>query len=195
MSLQVNLLKKTERRYQGIVSMKVILLGSGSLFAAITILAYLLAVISKMTLNSELDHARNEWARLEPSVVALRATQAAIESNNKTLSAIERWSKDIQPSMYSILRAVQKNVPAQMALYHFSASMEQDGEDHADYVLRMSGTANGELTAVAAKRQLSDDAKLSGFYGEIKLVSSQRHFGEAWAFALEGRRLADRTKD
>jgi hypothetical protein len=97
--------------------------------------------------------------------------------------------------MYSVLRSVQENVPAQMMLYHFSAGAEQVSEkDPLTCTLRISGTANGELTAVDAKRQLNADAGLRSFCGEIKLISSQRHFGESWAFVLEGCRLAEGAK-
>jgi len=191
MNVQVNLLKKPERRYQGIVSMKVIVLGSGSLFAAITILAFLLAGLSKMKLSSDLDYARREWASLEPPALALRAAQAAIAANSKTAAELESWTKGDRPFMHSILRAVQKNIPAQMELYHFSAGIEQDSEkDSLTYVLRISGTAKGEMTAIEAKRQLNEEAELRRFCDEIKLTSSQRYFGETWAFALEGRRPA-----
>lgn len=195
MSLQVNLLKKTERRYQGIVGMKVLVLGAVSVFAAITFLAFFLAAISKMTLNSNLDRARHEWARLEPPTSALRAAQAATAANSKTLSELESWSKGDHPSMYRVLRAVQENVPPQMELYHFSVGAEQtNGNDSVACALRISGIAKGELTVVEAKRQFNTDAELRSFCGEVKLVSSQRYSGDAWAFAFEGRRLSEGAK-
>jgi hypothetical protein len=195
MNLQVNLLKKTEQRYQGIVSMQVIMLGSGSLFTVITILAFLLAGISKMKLGAELDRARHEWARLEPLALATRAAQSAAAANNQTLSSLKNWAKGDGSSMYGVLRAVQKNVPAQMELYHFSVGAEQESaEDPRTYALRISGTANGERTVIEAKRRLNEEVELRKIFGEIKLISSQRHFGEAWAFALEGRPPANNEK-
>ena len=192
MSLQVNLLKKSERRFQGIVSMKVMVLGSASVLVGITILVFLLAGLSKVTLNSNLARARREWERLSPQVAVLRAAQTATAANNKTLSELESWPKDNHSFMYGILRAVQKNIPSQMELYHFSVSANRDNED-APLIctLRISGTAKGELTAVETKRQLNADAELHAFCGEIKLGSSQRYSGETWAFALEGYRLPE----
>ena len=72
MNLQVNLLLKSERRYQGMVSMKVLALSSVSVLAAVTILVFLLAGISRMTLNSNLDRARHEWNLLDPQAAAIR---------------------------------------------------------------------------------------------------------------------------
>jgi hypothetical protein len=190
MSLQVNLLKKVERRYQGIVSMKVIALSSISLLAGITILVFLLAGISKMTLNANLDRARREWKRLDPQAAVIRSGQAAVDINRKTLSEMDVWAKGDHPSMFSILRAVQSQIPAQMSLDRCYAGLEQYESDPAYYTLRLSGRAQGELTAVEAKRQLNSAAGLRRFCGEVKLVSSQREAGEIWIFSLEGRRLA-----
>ena len=190
MSLQVNLLKKVERRYQGIVSMKVIALSSISLLAGITILVFLLAGISKMTLNANLDRARREWRRLDPQAAVIRSAQAAVDINRKTLAELDSWSKGDHPSMFSILRAVQSQIPAQMSLDRCYAGLEQYDAEPVYYTLRRNGRAQGELTAVEAKRQLNSAAGLRRFCGEVKLVSSQREAGEMWLFALEGRRLA-----
>ena len=195
MSLQINLLKKTERRYQGIVSMKVIVLSSVSLLAGITVLVFLLAGISRMRLNSNLDRTRRASERIEPQAAALRIAQAAIAANRKALSELENWSKSDRLPMYSVLRAVQKNVPSQMQFYHFFVGAEQTNEnDSVTCTLRISGTAKGELTAIDAKRQLNADAELRSFCGEVKLGVLQRYQGELWAFALEGYRLAEGAK-
>lgn len=190
MSLQINLLKKTERRYQGIVSMKVMVLGSVSVLAGITILVFLLAGVSKMTLNANLERARHEWERLDPQAAVVRKAQAAIATNSKTLAELEGWAKGDHPSMYSILYAAQSRIPSQMALDQFYAGLEQASDAESYYTLRFSGRSLGELTAVEAKRQLNADEGLRRFCGEIKLVSSQRESGETWVFALEGRRVA-----
>ncbi|NOU36749.1 MAG: hypothetical protein HOO88_08265 [Kiritimatiellaceae bacterium] len=192
MSLQVNLLKKAERRYQGIVSMKVMALGSISVLASITILVFLLAGISKMTLNSNLDRARHEWERLDPQAAVIRSGESAITANRKTLLELNAWATGDHPSMFNILLAVQSQVPAQMSLENLYVGLDQvsDTNSASSYVLRLSGRAQGELTAVDAKRRLNSSAGLRSFCGEVKLVSSQRESGEIWLFSLEGRRPA-----
>lgn len=191
MSLQVNLLRKAERRYQGIVSMKVMVLSSVSVLAGITILVFSLAGISKMTLNANLERARREWERLDPQAAVVRNCQTAITANRKTLTELESWAKGDHLSMFSILRAVQSEIPAQMALENFYAGLEQLADKEPVYhTLRLSGRSQGELTAVEAKRKLTANAEVRGFCGEVKLVSSQRETGEIWVFALEGRRPA-----
>jgi len=195
MNLQVNLLKKAERRFQGIVSMKVMVLGSVGVLAGITLLVFLLAGISKVSLNSNLDRARREFDRLESQAVQVRSSQAAIAANNKTRTELESWAQGDHRSMSKILRAVQSRIPAQMKLDNFFAGIEQaDEKAPIYYALRLSGRSQGELTAVEAKRQLNANAEVRGFCGEVKLVSSQRDAGEIWIFALEGRRPAEEVK-
>jgi hypothetical protein len=191
MSLQVNLLKKTERRYQGIVSMKVMALGSVGVLAGITVLVFSLAGISKVTLNANLDRARREWERLDPLASLVRNAQTAAAANRKTLAGLESWAQGDHLSMFSILRAVQSRIPSQMTVENFYAGIEQASDtDPAHYTLRLSGRSQGELTAVEAKRQLNANVEVRGFCGEVKLVSSQRETGDIWIFALEGRRMA-----
>lgn len=195
MNLQVDLLTKAERRYQGMVSMKVLALGSLSVLVGISILVFLLAGISKITLSSNLEHARQEFGQLDPQAAMVRKNQAAIAANRKTLAELEGWSKVGSLSMSGILRAVQREVPAQMVVENLYAGMEQAGDkEPVYYTLRLSGRARGELTAVEAKRQLNANAEIRGFCNEVKLGSSQRESGESWMFALEGRRLAGGSK-
>lgn len=194
MSLQVNLLKKTERRFQGIVSMKVMVLGSAGVLVGITVLVLSLAGISKVTLNANLERTRREWERLEPQAAVVRKDQAAAAANRKTLAELESWAQG-DLSMFSILRAVQSRIPAQMTLENLYSGLEQASDTEPVYsTLRLSGRAQGEMTAVDTKRQLNADAQVRGFCGEVKLGSSQRESGEIWMFALEGRRSAGGSK-
>jgi hypothetical protein len=192
--LQVNLLKKNERRYQGIVSMKVMALVSVSVLAGTTILVFLLAGISRMTLNSDLAKAKDEWGRLEPRAALVRNSQAAVEANLKTLAGLESWAQSEHLTMHRILRAVQSRIPEQMALEHLFAGLEQTADSDPIFcALRLSGRAHGELTAVEARRRLNTDGQVVGFCGEVRLVSSQRESGDVWIFALEARRAAGGT--
>lgn len=195
MNLQVNLLKKTERRYQGIVSMKVMALGSFGVLGAVTFLVLSLAGISKVTLNTNLERARQEWKNLEPKAALVRKGQASVIANRKTLADIEGWSQGGRVPMSGILRAVQREIPAQMALENLFAGLQNGfDDDKLYYMLRLNGRTQGELTAVDAKRQLNASAAIRTFCGEVKLVSSQRESGEKWTFALDGRRLAGGAK-
>jgi hypothetical protein len=186
MNLQVNLLKKTEQRYQGIVSMKVMVLGSIGVLTGITVLVLMLAGISKVTLKTNLDRARREWERLDPQAALVRQAEAAATSNRTTLAGLEGWSQGSRTATATLLRAVQREIPERMQLSHMFAGIEKNG-DQAYRVLRFSGRTQGEMIAVDAKRRLTARPEIRTFCGEVKLVSSQRDTGENWSFALEGR--------
>jgi hypothetical protein len=192
MSLQVDLLKKTERRYQGIVSMKVMVLGSVGVLVGTTILVLSLAGISKATQSANLNRARREWERLNPIATAVRKNGAATETNRKTLERIDVWAKGASAPMHTILRQSQKEIPEQIQLNNLRAGILESTEDEPSYyILRLSGRALGELVAVETKRKLNSNQDVQAFCGNVRLVSSERESGDVWTFALEGRREAE----
>jgi len=195
MSLQVDLLKKTERRYQGIVSMKVMIMGSVGVLAGTTMLVLSLAGIWRATQNANLKRAHREWARLSPMSAAVRANGMAAEANQKTIARMDVWAKGGSVPMYTILRETQRDIPERIQLNNLYAGiLEGDEEAPSYYVLRLSGRALGELVAVEAKRKLTRNKNVQGFCGNVRLVSSEREAGDVWTFALEGRRLAGGTE-
>ncbi len=195
MNLQINLLAKIERRYQGIVSMKVMVLGSVGVLAGITVLILSLAGISRMTLNANLDRARREWERLNPRATTVRDAGYAATANRDMLKKLENWAKGGDVPMHSVLRAVQSEIPGQMQFNNLFVGI-QDNEDTkgSHYILRMSGRAQGELIAVETKRKLNANSDVRGFCGEVRLISSNREEGDRWIFALEGKRRVGGAK-
>lgn len=190
MSLQVDLLKKTERRYQGIVSMKVMVLGSIGVLVGTTIVVLSLAAISKATQNANLKRARREWDRIRPIAAVVRSNGAAAESNRKTLERLDLWAKGGSVPMYKILRETQSEIPSMIQLQSLRAGILEavDEGQPSFYILRLSGRALGELVAVEGKRKLNSNRDITGFCGDVRLISSGRETGDVWAFALEGRR-------
>jgi len=157
--------------------------------AGVSFILLLLAGLSKLSLSGDLKRARREREGLRTEEEAVRKAQTAAACNRITLSGLEGCAKSDRPQMYSVLRAVQENVPSRMELYHFSAGGKQGLENGSPSgTLRISGTTTGELTAVEARRQLNADDRLRSFCGEIRLGSLRRYSGDSWAFALEGNR-------
>ena len=183
MNLQINLLSKIERRYQGIVSMKVMVMGSVGVLVGITVLVFSLAGISRMTLNANLDRVRREWERINPLATVVRSDGYAATANLDALKKLREWSGSAVP-VNAVLRAVQKETPGQMQLSSLFAGIEE--REGAHCVLRMSGRVRGELAAVETKRKLNADSDVRSFCSEVRLISSYREQGELWSFALEG---------
>jgi len=73
--------------------------------------------------------------------------------------------------------------------------LESESQDQPSfYQLRLSGRALGELVAVEAKRKLSGNSDITGFCGDVRLISSEREAGDVWTFSLEGRRAQEDEK-
>lgn len=195
MSLRIDFLNKTERRYQGIVSTKVMVLGSIGVLAGTTILVLSLVMISKATQTANFKRAQREWERINPLTTAVRQNGVAAEENRKTIARMDLWAQGGSASMHTILRAVQQELPERVQLNNLRAGIEKKTADEpVAYHLRLSGRALGELVAVEAKRKLTDNETIQAFCGDIRLVSSEREQGDVWTFALEGRRLMEESK-
>lgn len=195
MNLQVNLLKKTEQRYQGIVSMKLLIAGSVAVFAGILLIFLLLSGIAKMTLNANIERARSEWTQREPVAGVIRGQSEAAAQNRRTLSMLEEWSGRVNAPMYKILHDLQQCVPAQIQLSRLYAGVVPDPEKGTpEFRMQLNGWAvgqGGDLLAVDFKRDLNDNPVIRNFCSEIRLVSSQRETGDVWLFALEGSKKAE----
>lgn len=193
MSLQVNLLKKNERRYQGIVSMKVMIMASAAVFIGILLLFFVLTGIAKMTVLANLDRVRREWTRQMPVAGAIRLKSSASAANRRTVASLDEWSERTGAPFYKIMRELQRSVPRQIQLVRVFAGMNESGSSgHPEYVLQLSGWAvgeGGELLAVEFKRNLNDSEYLASFCDEVRLISSRRESDFRWVFSLEGKRI------
>lgn len=170
------------------------ILHSVGVLAGIAVSGCLLIWIYRTALYEDLERSRHEFECLTPLADELRRVQSVTASNQGMLSEYSRWSGERGLPMCNVLRSVQENIPSEMVLYHFSAGVEPAGEKEAPAcTLYFSGTAQGRQTVVEAKRQLNSDLRLRRFCSEIKLVSSQRDFGDDWAFAFEGSRMSGGT--
>jgi hypothetical protein len=193
MNLQINLLKKSEQRYQGIVSMKVMVLGSAAGFAGFLLLFGMLAGIARVTVLANLERTRREWTRQEPLAAVVRLQTAAIVANRKTHASLDEWSERTGAPVFKIIRELQSSVPTHIQLSRAFVGITDTGSSgHPECVLQLSGWAEGEggeLLAVEFKRNLNNSSELRGFCDEVRLISSRRESDTSWVFSLEGKRI------
>jgi len=193
MNLQVNLLKKSERRYQGIVSMKVMVMGAVAVFGGILLLFFVLTGIAKVTTLANLERTRREWTRQMPVASAIRQQSAAALANRKTSASLDAWAARGGAPFHKIMRDLQRSVPSQIQLSRIYLGMSESGSSgHPESVLKLSGFAvgeGGELLAVEFKRNLNNSKQLRSFCDEVRLISSRRESGASWVFSLEGKRI------
>ncbi len=195
MNLQINLLKKNERRYQGIVSMKFMVLGAAAVFGGILLLFFVLAGIAKVTVMANLERTRREWTRQEPVAAIIRMQTTAISANRRTRTSLDQWSERTGAPFHRIMRELQRSVPGQIQLSRIYAGMTESGSSgQPECVLQLSGWAvgeGGELLAVEFKRNLNYSKQLKSFCGEMRLISSRRESDASWTFSLEGKRILE----
>ncbi|HKL20530.1 MAG TPA: hypothetical protein VJ904_01915 [Tichowtungia sp.] len=194
MNLRIDFLKKSERRYQGIVSTKVMVLSSIGVLLGTSLIVVSMAMITKASQAASYRRTNQEWERLSPLAAAARQNEAAMNKNQKTLDRIHAWGKGGSAPTYAILREVQQEIPDQMELRNLQAGILEDGADEPPvYILRLSGRIFGEMVAVDTKRKLTENEVIHDFCGNIRLVSSGRESGDIWTFVLEGRRAQEET--
>ncbi len=195
MNLQVNLLKKNERRYQGIVSMKVMVMGAVAVFGGILLLFFVLAGITKVTLLANLERTRRDWARQEPLAAIVRMQTTAAAANRRTRVVLDEWSERTGAPLHKIMRELQGSVPTQVRLSRVYAEMIEEGSSgQPECILQLSGWAvgeGGEMLGVEFKRNLNDSKELRSFCDEVRLISSRRESDASWVFSLEGKRIVE----
>lgn len=195
MNLQINLLKKNERRYQGIVSMKVMVMGAIAVFGGILLLFFVLAGIAKVTVLANLERTRREWTRQMPISSVIRMQTAAASANRRTLNSLDEWSERTGAPLHKIMRELQNSVPTQVQLSRVYAEITESGSSgQPECVLQLSGWAVGEggdMLAVEFKRNLNYRKELRSFCDEVRLISSRRESDASWVFSLEGKRIVE----
>jgi len=195
MNLQLNLLKKNERRYQGIVSMKVMVLGAVAVFGGILLLFFVLAGIAKVTVLANLERTRREWTRQEPLAAVIRMQTSASSANRRTRASLDEWSERTGAPLHKIMRELQSSVPTHVQLSRVYAETTEEGSSgQPECVLQLSGWAvgeGGEMLAVEFKRNLNNSKELRSFCDEVRLISSRRESDASWVFSLEGKRIIE----
>jgi len=195
MNLHLNLLKKNERRYQGIVSMKVMVMGAVAVFGGILLLFFVLAGIAKVTVMANLERTRRDWTRQEPLAAVIRMQTTAASENRRTRASLDEWSERTGAPIHKIMRELQGSVPTQVQLSRVYAEIIESGSSGLpECVLQLSGWAvgeGGEMLAVEFKRNLNNSKELRSFCDEVRLISSRRESDASWVFALEGKRIIE----
>ncbi len=204
---RVNLLKKEERRYQGAVSQRFILMGlviTPIIF--ITILSGI-KLVQYGEIQSNLKSSRSIWANLEPRVERFKIQQRQLKDNRKVIDFIEAWTNS-QVSMDGLLLDIQQTIPRQIQLTHISirsqietAKFHNTDELKLDYRLILQGISQGNLAedeVISLRGDLLKKECLSGVFESVKLASMSKRDGENGEkfreFRLEGSGSPERTQ-
>ena len=183
---RVNLLKKSERRYQGAVSRRFMLVSI--VVTPILFIALLSGVklIQYGGVQADLKASREIWKTLEPKLAVALDQQRGLKTNRQALSLINGW-KDSQVSMEALLLDIQEAIPENVRLTRVSirsevkASLYRDADElDLDYRLALQGVSQGEQaedTVINLRRDLLKKEHLSTIFDSVKLISMRKRSG------------------
>lgn len=123
MSLRVNLLRQEEYRYQGPVSLRLVMVLCGSLLGAGALLFIAFAMQNYFSLRSNMNSAQSEWQAIETRYNAVTTEQKNLLANQALIGELNLWTKT-RPSWSSLLPSLQQIVPASVQLTRFAVRSE-----------------------------------------------------------------------
>jgi hypothetical protein len=196
---RVNLLKKSEQRYQGAVSRRFMLISI--VVTPILFIAVLSGVklIQYGSVKADLKASREIWTVLEPRLAVARDQQRGLKTNRQAITLINGW-QDSQVSMKELLLDIQQAIPENVQLMRISirgdvtTSLYRNADELGlGYRLTLQGVSQGEQAEDAVinlRRDLLIREHLSAIFDSVKLTSMRKRKGldgeNMREFSLEG---------
>jgi len=196
---RVNLLKKSEQRYQGVVSHRFILV------VVVVVPILLVAALSGMKLvqyasvQSALQEEKKAWANLEPRYLLHQEELRSLNACRSSLDLLNGWMGS-QVSLSLLLSEVQEEVPPTIQLQRLSVRSEPKTSTFAraedfvlDYKLMLQGVSQGdraEDAVMGLRKDLMATDMLGTTFRSVKLASMRKRSGKggqaARDFRIEG---------
>lgn len=199
---RVNLLKKNEQRYQGVVSRRFILVS----LVATPIL--LIAVMSGLKLvqytgvQSELRASREIWKTLEPKLALFNEEKKGLADNRRILSLFEGWQVSQAP-VIELLTGIQDSVPDNIQFTRLSLRSDLTravygtAEDMAlNYKMVIEGLSQGDMAesdVIELQRELLACEVVESTFDTIKLTAMRKR-QDAKRLAMREFRLEGTTQ-
>ncbi len=184
---RVNLLKKSEQRYQGAVSHRFILVAA--VVAPILFVAVLSGVklIQYAAVKSDLQSNRAVWETLEPRLQLHQEELCSLNACRSSMVLLDGW-KDSQVSLSDLLSEIQGAVPPAIQLQRLSVRSEpktsvyrQASDIALDYKLMLQGLSQGERAedaVIGLRRDLMATDLLGTTFKSVRLASMHKLAGK-----------------
>ena len=196
---RVNLLKKNEQRYQGVVSRRFMLI------SVVVTPVLFIAILSGVKLiqftgvQSSLKSSREIWEDLNPRLSLYKDEQRGLNANRDAMTLIDGW-KSTQISPSGLMSEIQSEVPLNIQITRLSirsdpkVSVYDDIEDFSmDYKLVLQGVSQGDLAenaVIGLRKSLLKTELMRNTFESVKLVSMRKRMGldgqNMREFKLEG---------
>ena len=196
---RVNLLKKSEQRYQGAVSHRFILVAA--VVAPVLFVAILSGVklVQYASVKSALQEGTAVWADLEPQYQLHQEELSRLNACRTSLDLLNEWMGS-QISLSLLLSEIQKEVPPTIQLQQLSVRSEPKLTTYAraedfvlDYKLVLQGVSLGdraEDAVMGLRKDLMATDTLGSTFRTVRLGSMRKRAGDdgqnARDFRIEG---------
>lgn len=200
---RVNLLKKSEQRYQGAVSRSFILLcGIG---APILIVGLVLGIslANNASIKAQLVSSQALWENLEPRLKEYRVENQGLATGGRVLDLFDGW-KQSQVSFVDMLNDVQGAVPGSIQFSRLSIRSEATkpiyktaAELQLHYSLSIDGIAFGaeaEKQVLIMQKDLLECEQIGAEFDSVKLASMRNRQSKDGESARDFRLVATTQK-
>ncbi len=183
---RVNLLKKSEQRYQGVVSRRFLLV-----CIVVTPILFItslsgIKLVQYTSVQSSLKSSRELWVGLEPRLEQYKDERRSLVANQRALELIAGW-QGTQVPISELLTEIQGSVPATVQLTRLSIRSELGTSVYAkptdfskDYTLMVQGGAQGEQAedvVIALLKDLLKTERMGTVFKSVKLGSMRKRVG------------------
>ena len=183
---RVNLLKKNEIRYQGVVSWNFILLCGIGTPVLLALLSIGLCFIRSVSTKSELKSSHTLWENYEPRLAVHKKGNQCLVTNQKILDLFEDWERSTV-SFVTLLDDVQAVVPDAVQFTRMSIRSDEsgslyktEGELRLDYSMIIEGIAQGaqaENQVISFQKDLLTCKEVGAVFDSLKLASLRKKNG------------------
>jgi hypothetical protein len=180
---RVNLLKKNEQRYQGMVSRRFILV---SIVATPILLIAVLSgikLIQFTTVQSDLKVSREIWQTLEPRLALFNEEKKGLTDHRQILSLFEGWRASQAP-VIELLDGIQDSVPDNIQFTRLSLRSDLSRAVYGtaddmtlNYKLIIEGLSLGDMAesdVIRLQRELLACEVVESTFDSIKLTAMRK---------------------
>lgn len=180
---RVNLIKKSECRYEGLVSPRFILMvGIGTPVILLLLIVGLIAANIHNT-QRELESTRELWAAYEPRVESYRKDKSELASTQKIMDLFRGWQAS-QVAWLGLLDEMQGQVPANIQFTRMAVKADEKSsvyltpeELQLAYELTIDGVAVGDAAeedVIALQKKMQGGPMTAGTFSSLKLGSMRK---------------------
>jgi len=185
---RVNLIKKNERRYQGLLSRGFILTTGIGVPSVFVLLVFVLLYGQSMSLNAQLESSRAVWENYEPRLKQYRKEKSGLTTTGKIKNLFDGWGQS-QRSFLGLLEEFQQGTPANIQFTRLSIRTgaskpiyKTAEELELDYDLVISGKAEGEAAenaVIKLQKHLLSGQEVGSTFNTLKLASMRNSTTDA----------------